>query len=69
LFLSPGTANIQTTLPAKENYLSMPWFVFLINFVRGPYQDELNKFLKFICRLYVAERVVSKAAFIKTIPY
>ena len=36
--------------------------VFLINFVRGSYQDELDRFFKTICRFDVAKRVVSKAA-------
>jgi hypothetical protein len=35
--------------------------VFLINFVKGSYQDELDKFFKTICRFDVAKRVVSKA--------
>ena len=39
--------------------------VFLINFVRGSYQDELDKFFKTICRFDVAKRVVSKAALTK----
>jgi hypothetical protein len=39
--------------------------VFLINFVRGSYQDELDKFFKTICRFDVAKRVVSKAALSK----
>ena len=39
--------------------------VFLINFVRGSYQDELDKFFKAICRFDVAKRVVSKAALTK----
>jgi hypothetical protein len=39
--------------------------VFLINFVRGSYQDELDKFFKTILRLDVAKRVVSKAALSK----
>lgn len=39
--------------------------VFLINFVRGSYQDELDKFFKAINRLDVARRVVSKAALTK----
>ena len=39
--------------------------VFLINFVRGSYQDELDKFFKTLYRLDVARRVVSKAAFTK----
>jgi hypothetical protein len=39
--------------------------VFLINFVRGSYQDELDKFFKTVCRFYVAKRVVSKAALSK----
>ena len=36
--------------------------VFLINFVRGSYQDELDKFFKAINRFDVAQRVVSKVA-------
>ena len=39
--------------------------VFLINFVRGSYQDELDKFFKTICRFDVAKRVVSKVALTK----
>ena len=39
--------------------------VFLINFVRGSYQDELDKFFKTVCRFDVAKRVVSKAALSK----
>jgi len=38
---------------------------FLINFVRGSYQDELDKFFQTICRFDVAKRVVSKAALTK----
>lgn len=39
--------------------------VFLINFVRGSYQDELDGFFKTIGRFDVAKRVVSKAALAK----
>ena len=39
--------------------------VFLINFVRSSYQDELDKFFKTICRFDVAKRIVSKAALTK----
>jgi hypothetical protein len=39
--------------------------IFLINFVRGSYQDELDKFFKTICRFDVAKRIVSKAALSK----
>ena len=39
--------------------------VFLINFVRGSYQDELDKFFKTIHRFDVAKRIVSKAALAK----
>ena len=39
--------------------------VFLINFVRGSYQDELDKFFKTLCRFDVAKRIVSKAALTK----
>ena len=39
--------------------------VFLVNFVRGSYQDELDKFFQTICRFDVAKRVVSKAALTK----
>jgi hypothetical protein len=39
--------------------------VFLINFVKGSYQDELDKFFKTLLRSDVAQRVVSKAAFSK----
>jgi len=35
---------------------------FLINFVRGSYQDELDKFFKTICRFELPKRVVSKVA-------
>ena len=39
--------------------------VFLINLVKGSYQDELDKFFKTIFRFDVAKRVVSKAALSK----
>ncbi|BBO67974.1 hypothetical protein DSCA_19040 [Desulfosarcina alkanivorans] len=39
--------------------------MFLINFVRGSYQDELDKFFKTIWRFDVAKRVVSKVALAK----
>jgi hypothetical protein len=39
--------------------------VFLINLVRGSYQDELDKFFKTLHRLDVARRVVSKVALTK----
>lgn len=39
--------------------------IFLINFVRNSYQDELDKFFKTICRFDVAKRIVSKAALTK----
>jgi hypothetical protein len=39
--------------------------VFLINLVKGSYQDELDKFFKTLCRFDVAKRVVSKAALTK----
>ncbi len=39
--------------------------VFLINFVRGSYQDELDKFFKALHRFDVARRVVSKVALTK----
>jgi hypothetical protein len=39
--------------------------VFLINFVRGSYQDELDKFFKAVNRFDVAQRVVSKVALAK----
>ena len=39
--------------------------VFLINLVKGSYQDELDKFFKTLCRLDVAKRIVSKAALAK----
>mgnify|MGYP000107874097 CR=1 FL=1 len=39
--------------------------VFLVNLVKGSYQDELDKFFKTLCRFDVAKRVVSKAAFAK----
>ncbi|MGI9569842.1 MAG: IS4 family transposase [Desulfobulbia bacterium] len=39
--------------------------VFLINIVKGSYQDELDKFFKTIFRFDVAKRVVSKAALSK----
>lgn len=39
--------------------------VFLINFVQGSYQDELDKFFKTICRFDVAKRIVSKVALTK----
>ena len=39
--------------------------IFLINFFRSSYQDELDKFFKTIYRFDVAKRVVSKAALSK----
>ena len=39
--------------------------IFLINFVRGSYQDELDKFFKTVFRFDVAKRIVSKAALTK----
>ncbi len=39
--------------------------IFLINFVQGSYQDELDKFFKTICRFDVAKRIVSKVALTK----
>jgi len=39
--------------------------VFLINLVKGSYQDELDKFFKTLFRFDVAKRVVSKAALSK----
>lgn len=39
--------------------------VYLINFVQGSYQDELDKFFKTIYRFDVAKRVVSKVALSK----
>lgn len=39
--------------------------IFLINLVKGSYQDELDKFFKTLCRFDVAKRVVSKAALAK----
>jgi len=39
--------------------------VFLINFVQGSYQDELDKFFKTLFRFDVAKRVVSKVALSK----
>ncbi|MCP3876664.1 MAG: IS4 family transposase [Desulfobacteraceae bacterium] len=38
---------------------------FLLNFVKGSYQDELDKFFQIIHRFDVARRVVSKAALTK----
>ncbi|MFX0090968.1 MAG: hypothetical protein ACFFBD_04330 [Candidatus Hodarchaeota archaeon] len=38
---------------------------FLLNFARGSYQDELDKFFKTIYRFDVAKRIVSKAALTK----
>ena len=38
---------------------------FLINFVRGSYQDELDKFFKTLYRFDVAKRVLSKVALAK----
>jgi len=49
-------------------YRKLPFHVliaFLINFVRGSYQDELDKFFKTIHRVDVAKRIVSKAALAK----
>ena len=39
--------------------------IFLINFVRSSYQDELDKFFKTIFRFDVAKRIVSKEALTK----
>jgi hypothetical protein len=39
--------------------------VFLINIIRGSYQDELDKFFKSLYRLDVAKRVVSKVSLTK----
>ncbi len=39
--------------------------VFLINLVKGSYQDELDKFFKTLFRFDVAKRIVSKAALSK----
>ena len=39
--------------------------VFLMNFVRGSYQDELDRFFKTLYRFNVAKRIVSKAALAK----
>ena len=38
---------------------------FLINFIHGSYQDELDKFFKTLFRFDVAKRIVSKAALCK----
>lgn len=40
-------------------------FCFLINFVKGAYQHELDKFFQTINGWFVARRVISKAAFAK----
>ena len=39
--------------------------VFLINFIRSSYQDELDKYFKTVFRFDVAKRIVSKAALAK----
>jgi len=39
--------------------------VFLINFAKGSYQDELDKFFQVINRFDVAQRIVSKVALAK----
>jgi len=39
--------------------------VFLVNFVRGSYQDELDKFFQALNRFEVARRIVSKVALAK----
>ena len=39
--------------------------VFLLNVLRGSYQDQLDRFFKILFRLDVANRVVSKAALTK----
>jgi len=39
--------------------------VFLINIIRGSYQDELDKFFKSLYRLDVAKRIVSKVSLTK----
>jgi hypothetical protein len=39
--------------------------IFLLNFVRGSYQDELDKFFKTLFRFDVAKRIVTKVALTK----
>ena len=39
---------------------------FLLNFVKGSYQDELDKFFKALMRFEVAKRIVSKVALAKS---
>ena len=50
----------------RQRKLPFPVLIaFLINFVRGSYQDELDKFFKTLYRFDVARRMVSKAALTK----
>jgi hypothetical protein len=50
----------------RQRKLPFPVLIaFLINFVRGSYQDELDNFFKTLFRFDVARRVVSKAALSK----
>ncbi len=50
----------------RQRKLPFPVLIaFLVNFVRGSYQDELDKFFKAINRFNVAKRIVSKVAFAK----
>ena len=50
----------------RQRKLPFPVLIaFLINFVRGSYQHELDKFFQAINRFDVAQRIVSKVAFAK----
>jgi hypothetical protein len=69
IIISP--AFIERNRHSQKNFTrqrKLPFHVlisFLINIVRGSYQDELDKFFKAIHRFDVAQRVVSKVALAK----
>jgi hypothetical protein len=61
-------ARNRQTEKAFTRHRKLPFHVliaFLLNFVKGSYQDELDKFFKAINRFDVAQRVVSKVALAK----
>jgi len=61
-------ARNRKTEKAFTRQRKLPFHVliaFLLNFVKGSYQDELDKFFKAINRFDVAQRVVSKVALAK----
>lgn len=69
IIIAPDFVSLhrQTQNDFKRNR-KLPFHVligFLINFVHGSYQDELDKFFQTICRFDVAQRIVSKAALSK----